>query len=444
MDELRSVDRIGQHLRQRREARRISVAQAANVLHIRMRYVEAMEAGTFDAFPSPAQARGFLGSYAQYLGLPLEPLLAALDGDVSLLEEAGSPPEGVGAPGQVVNASDDVRSGSENQPAQVGSATEGAKRDSSAYLNAKFREIGEKLRIQRETLGLSLEDVERQTRVRAFYLKALEAGDLEGLPSPVQGRGMLKNYASFLGLDSETLLLLFAEGLQASLASRQGPRLLRRSRLAPSTTPLGSPPPRLITIDLLLAGVLVMFLIAFIAWGVIRISSMRASQAPTATAPAIVDVLAQVGTPTLDGLTLTGNLSTPTGIAPTVEEGVGEIVPQASATPPPEFSSASVQVIISVRLRSWMRVTVDGKVAFEGRALPGSAFSFAGDDRVEILTGNGAGLAVNFNQVDMGTLGLIGEAVQRVFTVQGMQTPTPTITRTPAPATITPTLTPTP
>jgi len=97
-----------------------------------------------------------------------------------------------------------------------------------------------------------------------------------------------------------------------------------------------------------------------------------------------------------------------------------------------------------VRLRAWMRVTVDGKVEFEGRVLPGSAFPFAGDDRIEILTGNGAGLEVNFNQTDMGTLGTFGEAVLRVFTVQGMQTPTATITRTPAPATITPTLTPTP
>ena len=39
-----------------------------------------------------------------------------------------------------------------------------------------------------------------------------------GLPSPVQGRGMLKNYADFLGLESDTLLLTFADGLQTGLA----------------------------------------------------------------------------------------------------------------------------------------------------------------------------------------------------------------------------------
>jgi hypothetical protein len=214
--------------------------------------------------------------------------------------------------------------------------------------------------------------------------------------------------------------------------------------------PMGSPPPRLITTDLLLAGVLVVFLVAFVAWGVIRISAMRAGQAPTATAPAIADVLAQVRTPTVAALAGGENPLTETVLPSPASTGELQAAPliggtqEASATPPPDFSSASVQLIINVHLRTWMRVTVDGKVEFDGRVLPGSAFQFAGDERAEILTGNGAGLEVNFNQTDLGTLGTFGEAVQRVFTVQGMQTPTATITHTPAPATITPTLTPTP
>ena len=463
MVEPRTSELIGQHLRQARETRRITVEQAATALHIRLRYVEAMDKGNFDIFPSPVQARGFLRSYVQYLDLEVEPFLAALDGDPSLLEEKDLNRQERGEAASV-----ELRSRGEPETRPVSGGTEhhsvgvrpygpegevSPERSSTypldahcrgrvtlpllTYRRTKFDEIGQKLRLQRENLGLSLDDVERHTRLRAFYLKALEAGELDGLPSPVQGRGMLKNYARFLGLDAEVLLLLFAEGLQASLADRQGPRLLRRSGRTSSASPMGSPQLRLITTDLLLAGVLVVFLIAFIAWGVIRISSMRSGQAPTATAPAIVDVLAQVGTPT------NAYQSTPTPVPSPTNAGL-QATPQVTATPRPDFGSASVQVILLVRLRAWMRVTVDGKVEFEGRVLPGSAFPFAGDERVEILTGNGAGLEVNFNQTDMGTLGTFGEAVLRVFTVQGMQTPTATITRTPARATITPTLTPTP
>jgi cytoskeleton protein RodZ len=480
---------IGQRLRLRREARHITLEQAATALHIRFRYVEAMDKGDFDVFPSPAQARGFLRSYTQYLNLDAEPFMAALDGDTSLLEakESNQPVsvdlatqlnkdglvvEDLSASGseqsleREVPASDDQASTpaptegwgtSGNEAAGVASREEihvnaGAVRSKpdSRYPRTKFVEIGQTLRLQRETLGLSLSDIERHTRLRAFYLKALEAGDLDSLPSPVQGRGMLKNYASFLGLDTDALLLQFAEGLQARLAARPGLRILKRSARATQYTPMGSPQPRLITTDLLLAGVLVLFLFAFMAWGVIRISTMRSGHSPTATAPAIADVLAQVGTPTSAVLAESSNLLTATAAPSPASTGELQAEPltggaqNPSATPPPGFSSASVQVIISVRMRSWMRVTVDGKVEFEGRVLPGSAFPFAGNDRIEILTGNGAGLDVNFNLTDIGSLGTFGEAVQRVFTVQGMQTPTPTITRTPAPATITPTITPTP
>ena len=64
-----------------------------------------------------------------------------------------------------------------------------------------FKEIGAELRKQRELLSLHLEEVERNTHVKAHYLEALEKGSLEDLPSTVQTRGMLSNYASFLDLD---------------------------------------------------------------------------------------------------------------------------------------------------------------------------------------------------------------------------------------------------
>jgi cytoskeleton protein RodZ len=465
MVELRGSEIIGQRLRQQRESRRISLDQAATALHIRLRYVEAMDKGDFSVFPSPVQARGFLGSYLQYLGLDAEPFLAALDGDASLLEEEKlEQQEGLdlsAQPDQEHPADRESAGGLTYPSPEAGQDLERAVSPTGTvrttpearYPRTKFEEIGQALRQQRETLGLSLSDVENHTRLRAFYLKALESGDLDGLPSPVQGRGMLKNYANFLGMDADALLLQFAEGLQERLAARPGLRILKRSGRATPYTPVGSPQPRLITTDLMLAGVLVVFLVAFMAWGVIRISAMRTGKAPTATAPAIADVLAQAETPSGesstggDALTGGGNSFTATpkpSTAGGLQAAPGEgSTPIPSVTPPPGFASASVQVIISVSMRAWMRVTVDGKVEFEGRVLPGSAFPFAGNDRVEILTGNGAGLEVNFNQTNIGALGTFGEAVQRVFTVQGMQTPTPTITHTPAPVTVTPTLTPT-
>jgi hypothetical protein len=89
-----------------------------------------------------------------------------------------------------------------------------------------------------------------------------------------------------------------------------------------------------------------------------------------------------------------------------------------------------VQVYVTVQERAFMRASVDGKIEFEGRVLPGSAYTFQGKDRIEILTGNGAALQVFYNQQDQGPLGLFGQVIDRVFTSQGVLTPTATITPT--------------
>src|SRR5690606_2672568 len=83
--------------------------------------------------------------------------------------------------------------------------------DSSQIL----REIGRVLRQRRELLSLHFDEIERNTHVKAHYLDALERGALDELPSTVQTRGMLANYATFLDLDVDALLLRFADALQA-------------------------------------------------------------------------------------------------------------------------------------------------------------------------------------------------------------------------------------
>jgi hypothetical protein len=110
-----------------------------------------------------------------------------------------------------------------------------------------------------------------------------------------------------------------------------------------------------------------------------------------------------------------------------------------------ESSEGPVQVQIVAQQRAWMRIVVDGDVEFDGRILPGSIYGFAGEELVEITTGNGAGLQVLYNGQDLGTLGNFGQVINFVITVDGVQTPTPTITLSPMPtATETPEITSTP
>lgn len=395
---------VGQQLRQAREQRSLTIEQAAAATRIRPHYLRSLEADEFEAMPSPAHGRGFLRAYAGFLGLEAEKLLAALD------ETKSGPAPGDGSPPQPAEQED----------------TPKAFDDSEA--SAIFIEVGQKLRKQRELLGLSLEDIERHTHLRQRYLEALEEGRLEGLPSFVQGRGMLDIYADFLGMDGEAMLLRFAEGLQARLAARQAAEQpakaesRRRRRLPPRWLR------RLLSGDVLIGGALTVFLGLFVIWTAIRIFAQTSEQTPSPTAPSIAEVLLATAIPS----------ETPTP-QPSPTPAVQALPLQPQATDPQTgalispLSNANIQVGINVRQRAWMRVTVDGKVEFEGRVIPGSAYTFAGDSTIEILTSSGSALQVFVNDADLGPMGGFGQVVNRIYSPQGVITPTPTITPTPPP-----------
>lgn len=72
-----------------------------------------------------------------------------------------------------------------------------------------LQSVGEALRAAREAQGFSLQEVEAQTRIRLKFLRALEEGDADVLPSALHAKGFLRNYAQFLRLDADALAAQF-------------------------------------------------------------------------------------------------------------------------------------------------------------------------------------------------------------------------------------------
>ncbi|MDR2841835.1 MAG: helix-turn-helix domain-containing protein, partial [Spirochaetaceae bacterium] len=67
------------------------------------------------------------------------------------------------------------------------------------------KNIGDKLRNERESKGLTIEDVVRDTNIAKKYLAALENEDFAIFPAEAYILGFLKNYGDYLGLDSAEL-----------------------------------------------------------------------------------------------------------------------------------------------------------------------------------------------------------------------------------------------
>lgn len=66
---------LGETLRRARNAKQISLEDAERVTRIPRKYLEALELENFGILPAPVYARGFLRSYATYLGLEPNDLL---------------------------------------------------------------------------------------------------------------------------------------------------------------------------------------------------------------------------------------------------------------------------------------------------------------------------------------------------------------------------------
>lgn len=66
--------------------------------------------------------------------------------------------------------------------------------------------LGEELRDARLALGLSIDDVAAELRIRRVYLVALEEGRVKDLPSPAYAVGFVRNYAGALGLDPSDMV----------------------------------------------------------------------------------------------------------------------------------------------------------------------------------------------------------------------------------------------
>jgi len=296
-----------------------------------------------------------------------------------------------------------------------------------------FKEIGVELRERRELLSLHLDEVERNTHVKAHYIEALEKGAIDELPSTVQTRGMLSNYATFLDMDVDALLLRFADALQARHRERNPQKPARK----PGEPIIANVPPirTFIAGDIIFGIGMAVLLVGFAIWGVSRVVAIQSQQEVQPTAPSISDVL--LASPD------------PSQIEPTATLQPVESLPGLATVTiviPTQDLNVEVQVNLVASERTYMRVVVDGEVAFEGRAVPGNAYPFQAASQIEVLVGSAAAIRVVYNGRDLGLMGTFGQVVSNIYTASEIITPTalpsPTGTVTvPPSATIPPTAT---
>jgi len=97
-------------------------------------------------------------------------------------------------------------------------------------------ELGTYLKEQRETLGISLEQIQSTTKIQKRYIVAIEEGDYKQLPGAFYARAFIKTYAEALGLDVDEVFTTYKRDLPEPEA-QPVVELSRRATYSKSTAP---------------------------------------------------------------------------------------------------------------------------------------------------------------------------------------------------------------
>jgi cytoskeletal protein RodZ len=246
---------------------------------------------------------------------------------------------------------------------------------------ATLQNIGCSLRQLRQEHSLSIEEVAERTRIQPRLLRALEEGQMDVLPEPVYIQGMIKKYGESLGVNA----LELAKSVPAD-----------QMQIVPlkSNRWDGFNRPQVRPIHLYLSYIF-MLLAAISALSHSlnnSVQSLEAAQKPTVAAD--TKLAAVKSTETVE------------------EQATVPTVASAAAADEP------LELEISARTTSWVKVVVDGQPAFEGRLQAGKAKSWTAKRELILTTGNAGGIVVTKNNTQLPELGAPGEKREVKFQSQ--------------------------
>lgn len=279
--------------------------------------------------------------------------------------------------------------------------------------------LGRYLSETRQVKELTLEEAVTTLKIRRGILEAFEQGDFTTAGSPVQVRGLLRNYARFLGLEEERVLQYY----EAALADKPRRRGWRKTEEVLPVAPrsITDTPPSLPTVpkthpdrrkirrgrDRLgslftgLIGLAALAFVIFVAGEMLRNTPAVEDNMPTTTA-GMVDVAAPSATYTASWTPRPYEEPTLTQIAPPGQPGGGVIV------------------TVELTQRSWLVLMVDGTPQFEGMATPGYFQEVEAGEAVDIKAANAAGLKITVNGLTQTNFGERGQEVQLHITASGV------------------------
>jgi Helix-turn-helix domain/RodZ C-terminal domain len=260
--------------------------------------------------------------------------------------------------------------------------------DQESPAQSELATFGEELKREREIRGISLKEIADDTKISKRFLEALERNDHKTLPAPVFTRGFVRQYARYLGLNSEDMVNRY------NYAAAGDDRIEKSAHLERLVTPPTPEvpvrkgiPPWYARIDRnVYITIAIVIALTLVGWWAYRLKQQRSGEQADAR--------------------------------PVVVASTSAAQPQPP--PPPAQSTTNPDILrltLDVSDDSWVTLEADGKTVISDELRAGEHHTYEAKDRFRFKTiGNAAGVVVTLNDVRVPALGRERQVVHdRIF-----------------------------
>ena len=236
----------------------------------------------------------------------------------------------------------------------------------------QLKEIGAYLRQLRQEQSISTEEIATKTFIPLRLLKALEEGESNQLPEPIFIQGFIRRYADALDLDGSAIAKTFPATLLPIKYDTSSQEVFKTQ----STS-----------IHLYIAYIL---LLVAATSGLFYLLNKQQATHPHLQRKKFSFVQQQ--------------------------QTVAKPAPSIAATAKNSLPSSPIQVTLSFKDESWLRVIVDGKTQFEGILTKGIEKTWTANKQLTIRVGSAGAVLASFNKQEPKLLGSLSEVKEVTFT----------------------------
>lgn len=271
-------------------------------------------------------------------------------------------------------------------------------------------EFGERIRIQRESRGLDIENLASRFKLSVRMLQAIEEGRLGNLPHAVYARSFVRSYAKAVGLSVEEIDLALEDVFPRHLIEDQNAVSEQVGRYSGKSLPFNA-----VTIVTALSALVIVALLLSGGWFVLSHygdTILEYIKSPSTTADSSTAPVSQADTPVASEMEAQNPSPYPqTGTISTDEEAMEEKASPALAPvdsqrthssedqSPPAAQADIHSLRIDAQQSCWIEYKSDDKNVNSLTLTPGKNITIDYKQQLRLVLGNPAGVRLTLDSV---------------------------------------------